>query len=159
ARSQLVAAAAKRWSVAAGDCRTDSGRVLHAASNRALGYGELAIEAAQLEPARNVPLKDPGAFRLIGKSQPRLDVPQKTDGTAPFGFDTRVPGMMYAAIAHCPVFGGALKRVDTAKASRMPGVRAIVELPATTASSAAVAVVADSWWRARNALAALEVSW
>jgi isoquinoline 1-oxidoreductase subunit beta len=159
ARSQLVAAAAKRWSVAAGECRTEGGRVLHAASNRALGYGELAIEASQLEPARNVPLKDPGTFRLIGKSKPRLDIPQKTEGTAPFAIDTRMPGMMYAAIAHCPVFGGTLKHVDSAKASRMQGVRAIVELPATSASAAAVAVVADSWWRARNALAALEASW
>ena len=159
ARSQLVAAAAKRWGVAAGECRTDSGCVLHAASNRALGYGELAIEAAQLEPARDVALKDPRTFRLIGKSQPRLDIPQKTEGTAPFAIDARAPGMMYAAIAHCPVFGGALKRVDSAKASRMPGVRAIVELASTSASAAAVAVVADSWWRARNALLALDVSW
>ncbi|HTN27470.1 MAG TPA: xanthine dehydrogenase family protein molybdopterin-binding subunit, partial [Burkholderiales bacterium] len=159
ARSQLVAAAAKRWSVAVAECRTEGGRVLHAQSNRALGYGELAIEASQLAPARDVPLKDPGTFRLIGKSQPRLDIPQKTEGTAPFAIDTRMPGMMYAAIAHCPVFGGTLKRVDSAKASRMQGVRAIVELPATSASAAAVAVVADSWWRARNALAALEASW
>ena len=159
ARSQLVAAAAQRWGVAAAECRTENGRVLHAASKRALGYGELSVEAALIKPSSSVTLKDPGAFRLIGKAQPRLDIPAKTNGTAPFGIDTRLPEMAYAAIAHCPVFGGTLKRVDSAKASRMPGVRAIVELPPTSTTAAAVAVVADSWWRAQNALAALEISW
>jgi len=157
ARSQLVAAAAQRWGVPAAECRTENGRVLHA--NRALGYGELAVEAARIDPPGSVALKDPGTFRLLGRPQPRLDIPQKTEGTAQFGIDTRLPGMAYAAIAHCPVFGGSLKRVGSAKASRLPGVRAIVELPATSTSAAAVAVVADSWWRAQNALAALEISW
>ena len=159
ARSQLVAAAARRWGVAPAQCTTERGRVLHASSNRTLGYGELALEAAQIEPSGKVTLKDPSTFRLIGKSQARLDIPQKTDGTAAFAIDIRVPGMAYAAIAHCPVFGGALKRVDAGKATQMPGVRAVVELPATAATAAAVAVVADSWWRAGNALAALDVSW
>jgi isoquinoline 1-oxidoreductase subunit beta len=159
ARAQLVAAAALRWGVPPAECTTDRGRVLHASSNRALGYGELAVEAAQIPPPASVTLKDPRTFRLIGKSQARLDIPQKTDGTAPFGIDIRVPGMAYAAIAHCPVFGGASNRVDASKATKMAGVRAVVELPATAASAAAVAVVADSWWRARNALAKLDISW
>ena len=159
ARSQLVAAAARRWGVPAAECSTDRGRVLHASGNRSLGYGELALEAAQIPPARNVPLKDPRAFRLIGKSQARLDIPQKTEGTAPYAIDVRLPGMAYAAITHCPVFGGVLKRVEAGKVTQMAGVRAVVELPQTSTSAAAVAVVADSWWRARNALAALEISW
>ena len=159
ARSQLVAAAAQRWSVPASECRTEDGRVLHAATNRALGYGELAVEAARTAPSGSVTLKDPKAFRLIGKPQQRLDIPPKTDGTAQFGIDTRLPKMAYAAVAHCPVFGGTLKRVDSATASQMPGVKAVVELRPTSTSAAAVAVVADSWWRAQNALAALEISW
>ena len=159
ARVQLVAAAARRWSIAAGECRTERGKVLHPPSGRTLGYGELAAEAAQLPPPGTVRLKDPRDFRLIGKSQPRLDIAQKTDGTAQYAIDVRLPGMLYAAIAHCPVFGGTLKSLDADRARQMPGVRAVVELAPTSTSAAAVAVVADSWWHARTALAGLAIQW
>ncbi|MBI1943729.1 MAG: molybdopterin-dependent oxidoreductase, partial [Betaproteobacteria bacterium] len=159
ARALLVAAAAERWNVAAGDCRTEAGAVLHPASGRRLGYGELAAQAAQLAPPPKVKLKEPGEFRLLGKPQPRLDVPAKTDGAARFGADVRLPGMLYAAIVHCPVFGGTMKSFNGDKARASPGVRAVLELPATSTSAAAVAVVADNWWRAKNALAALEIKW
>jgi isoquinoline 1-oxidoreductase beta subunit len=159
ARAQLIAAAAVRWGVAAGECRTSQGKVLHPPSKRTLGYGELAMEAAQLSPPAEVTLRDPREFRLIGKSQPRLDIPQKTDGTAEFAIDVRRPGMLYAAIAHCPVFGGALKHVDAAKARQMPGVKAVIELERTATTAPAVAVVADSWWRAQQALATLVIAW
>ena len=159
ARSQIVMAAARRWGVAPSECRTEQGRVMHAPTNRTLGYGELAVEAAHLEVPAKLALKDAGAFRLIGKSQPRLDIPAKTDGTAPYGIDTRVPGLVYAAIGHCPVFGGTLERMDSGKAMRLPGVKSVFELPRTSATEPAVAVIADSWWRAQNALAALDLRW
>ncbi|MGB3936250.1 MAG: molybdopterin cofactor-binding domain-containing protein, partial [Burkholderiales bacterium] len=132
---------------------------LHAASGLRLGYGELAAEAAALPlPAQARP-KDPAHFRLLGRPQPRLDTPAKCDGSARFGIDVRLPGLQYAAILHCPVFGGSLKSVQSDKAKRMPGVKAVIELAATPATAAAVAVVADGWWRAQEALGALEIAW
>jgi len=159
AREMLVAAAAARWNVSAAECRTGPGLVRHVASDRSLSYGELVAEAARQPIPRRPALKDPAQYRLIGTALPRLDVPAKTEGSARFGVDVRVPGLRYAALTQCPVFGGALKRVDAAKAKTMPGVQAVVELAATSTSAAAVAVVADSWWRAQSALAALEIEW
>ena len=159
ARAMLVAAAAKRWGVAAGECATSSGAVKHVPSGRKLGYGELAAEAAALPLPKDARPKDPAAYWLIGRAQPRLDTPAKCDGSAQFGIDVRLPGQLYAAILHCPVFGGSLKSVGSDKATRMPGVKAVVELAATSTTAAAVAVVADGWWRAQDALGALEVAW
>jgi len=159
ARAMLIAAAAKRWGVAPADCSAERGRVIHAASGRRLEYGELAREAAALPVPVRVRLKDPAAYRLIGKPQALLDTPAKCDGSAPFGIDVRLPGMLYAAIAHCPSFGGSLKSVAAEKVRAMPGVKAIVDLAATSTTAAAVAVVADGWWRAQSALAALEIAW
>lgn len=157
ARAMLVGAAAARWGVAAGECRTERGVVRF--SSRSLSYAELIAEAARQPIPKRPALKDPAQYRLIGTALPRLDVPAKTEGSAQFGIDVRVPGLRHAALAQCPVFGGALKRVDAAKAKAMPGVQAVVELAATSTSAAAVAVVADSWWRAQSALAALEIDW
>jgi isoquinoline 1-oxidoreductase beta subunit len=159
ARAMLVAAAAKRWGVATDDCSAARGRVIHAASGRRLEYGELARDAAALPVPARVRLKDPAAYRLIGKPQALLDTPAKCNGSALFGIDVRLPGMRYAAIAHCPSFGGSLKSVAAEKVAAMPGVKAIVDLAATSTTAAAVAVVADGWWRAQSALAALEIAW
>jgi isoquinoline 1-oxidoreductase subunit beta len=157
ARAMLIAAAAARWNVSAAQCRAERGRVLY--SDRSLGFGELAADAArQPIPARPA-LKDPSQYRVIGTSLPRLDVAEKTEGRAQFGIDARLPGQQYAAIAQCPVFGGSLKRADASKAKGMPGVRAVVELEATSTSAAAVAVVADRWWRAKAALEAMDIAW
>jgi isoquinoline 1-oxidoreductase beta subunit len=157
ARAMLVAAAATRWQVSAADCRTERGRVLH--GERSLGYGELAEEAAR-QPIPSAPaLKDPTKYAVIGSSLARLDIPAKTEGKAAFAIDTRLPGMRYAAIAQCPVFGGSIKRVDVSKARQMPGVQQVIELEATSTSAAAVAVVADGWWRAKQALEALAIEW
>ena len=104
-------------------------------------------------------LKDPAAYRLIGKPQARLDTPAKCDGSAPFGIDVRLPGMRYAAIVHCPVFGGSLKSFVADRALAVPGVKAVIELAATSTTAAAVAVVADGWWRAQSALARLKITW
>jgi isoquinoline 1-oxidoreductase beta subunit len=159
ARSMLIAAAAARWGVDAGECATEAGYVLHEASGSRLAYGELAPAAARLRPPSRLALKDPAAFRLLGKPQPRLDVPAKTDGGARFACDVRLPGMLYAAIAHCPVFGGSLRAVNAGAAGRMPGVKEVIELAPTPTTPAAVAVLADGWWRARKALAALQIVW
>ena len=128
ARAMLVAAAAKRWGVAPGECGTDRGSVIHAASGRRLGYGELAREAAALPVPTDARTKDPATYRLIGKPQARLDTPAKCDGSAIFGIDVRLPGMLYAAILHCPTFGGSLKSVVADKAMAMAGVKAVINL-------------------------------
>ncbi|HUK04684.1 MAG TPA: xanthine dehydrogenase family protein molybdopterin-binding subunit [Burkholderiales bacterium] len=159
ARSMLVTAAAKRWGVTPGECTTERGAVAHAASGQRLGYGELAKDAAALPVPADARPKSPSQFRLLGRPQPRIDAGEKCDGSAQFGCDVRLPGMQYAAILHCPVFGGALKSVKADKAKAMPGVKAVVELAATSTTAAAVAVVADGWWRAHTALDALEVAW
>jgi len=157
ARQMLVGAAAARWGVAPAECRTERG-VVHF-SNRSLRYAELVAEAARQPIPGRPALKDPARYRVIGTAMARLDVPAKTDGSAQFGIDTRMPGLRYAAIAQCPVFGGSLQRVDAAKAKAMPGVLQVIELEATSTSAAAVAVVADSWWRAKSALGALGIAW
>jgi len=153
ARELLLATAAKKWRVPAAECATQTGFVLHVASGRRFGYGELASEAAQLPPPAAPRLKEAKDYRLIGKPLPRLDAPAKVNGTAQFGIDVRLPDMLYAALAQCPVFGGALKSYDEAKIRALPGVKAVVPL------GNAVAVVADSWWRAHQALANLPVVW
>ena len=140
------------------ECSTERGTV-RAPGGRSLGYGELVAEAARQPIPANPALKDPARYRVIGTPLARLDVPAKTDGTARFGVDVREPGMRYAAIAQCPVFGGSLKRADAAKAKSMPGVQAVIELEATSTSAAAVAVVADGWWRAKRALEAVGIEW
>ena len=153
AREMLISVAAKKWQVPAGECTTSNGLVEHTASGKKATYGELATAAAQLPPPVTPKLKDPQNYRLIGKSQPRLDIPDKVTGVAQFGLDVRVPGMLYAAVAQCPVFGGTLKTVDEAKIKAMPGFKQVMVL------SNAVAVVADSYWRAKTALAALPIVW
>jgi len=159
ARTMLVAVAAKRWGVEATACRTERGAVLHDASRRRLAYGELAADAAALPPPARVALKDPREFRLLGKPQARLDTPAKVDGSAPFGSDVRLPGMRYAAIAQCPAFGGAFKSADLNAARNLPGVAAVLELAPTSTSPAALAVVADGWWRAKSVLDGLKIEW
>lgn len=148
-RELLVAAAAQRWSVDAGSLRTERGRVLHAASGRSLGYGELLDEASRLPLPAAPRLKDPKDFRIIGRSTQRLDAVGKSDGSARFGMDAHVQGMLTALIARAPLFGGKVMRFDASAAQAMPNVVGIHSVPE------GVAVVAkDYWsaWRAREAL-------
>jgi isoquinoline 1-oxidoreductase beta subunit len=149
----LLAAAAETWQVEADECRARSGRVLHPASGRSLGYGELAATAARQPVPDLVFLKEPEEFRLVGTPQPRLDTPAKVDGSAQFGMDVRRPGMLFASVERCPVFGGRLARLDSARAQASPGVRAVVPI------EAGVAVVADSTWQAFQARERLEIEW
>ena len=153
ARVLLINAAAQQWQVDPATCHAQAGQVMHAASNRSIGYGQLVDAAAKLPAPQNVPLKDPKDFRIIGTAVKRLDSPEKVDGTAVFGLDVRVPDMVYAAIATCPVFGGTLGSVDDTSAKKIPGVRQVIK------ADNAVAVIGDHTWAAKRGLAALDISW
>jgi isoquinoline 1-oxidoreductase beta subunit len=153
ARSLLEAAAAQTWNVDAKSCHAARGEVIHEPSGRRLGYGALADKAAALPLPRNVPLKDPKDFKLIGTSAKRLDAPDKVNGTAEFGIDVKVNGMKFAMVAACPVFGGKLASVDDNKAKAIKGVHQIVRL------NDAVAVVANHTGAAKKGLAALDIRW
>ena len=153
ARAMLVAAAAQRWNVEPASCRTENGTVIHSASGRRLSYGRLAQAAARLTPPKEVALKDPKDFKLIGKALKRLDTPEKTNGKGIFGIDVKRPGMLTAAVARSPVFGGKLKSFNADKAKAIPGVRKVVEVPS------GVAVVADGFWAAKRGRDALQTEW
>jgi isoquinoline 1-oxidoreductase subunit beta len=153
AREMLVAAAAQRWSVPAPQCRAENGMVVHAASKRRLSYGRLATAAAKLPAPQKVQLKNPSEFRVIGKSLKRLDTPFKVNGEAHFGIDTRRPGMLYASVTRCPVFGGKVASFDATKAKAMRGVKNVVQI------SSGVAVVADNTWTAMQGRRALTIQW
>src|SRR5205823_10848477 len=137
-RAMVGPAAAEAWQGPRGAGPAASGAVLHGPSGRSLSYGALVDRAARLPVPRDVTLKDPKDFKLIGTSVKRLDTPDKVDGTAQFGIDVRLPGMRFAAVAACPVFGGKLASVDDTKAKAVPGVQQVVRL------DDAVAVVADA---------------
>jgi isoquinoline 1-oxidoreductase beta subunit len=159
ARAMLIQAAATKFGVPTAECTIERGIVVHASSGQHAGFGELALEAAKLPVPRDAKPKDPARFTLLGRSQARLDIPAKTDGSAQFGLDVRVPGMLYAAIHQCPVFGGTLKSFDDAKVKGRKGIKGVYALPATSTSAAAVVVVAEHYWQARTALAEVAIAW
>ena len=152
-RELLVSAAALTWSVNAKACRAQKGVVMHTDSGRRLRYGELVAKAATLQPPDGVLLKDPSEFRLIGKSTPRKDTSAKVNGSAIFGQDVKVPGMLTATVARCPVFGGKLKSFDASAAKAVKGVRHVLPI------SGGVAVVADDFWTAKRGRDALAIEW
>lgn len=153
ARTMLVAAAAKRWTVNPATCTAQRGEVIHAATGRRLTYGELAADAARMPVPENVSLKPPRDFKLIGTPAKRLDIAAKVNGTAVFGIDARPPGVKIATLAQSPVFGGRVKSVDDTAAKAIKGVRQIVRL------DDAVAVVADHMGAAKKGLEALVIEW
>jgi isoquinoline 1-oxidoreductase subunit beta len=169
AREMLISAAADTWKVDRATCRADRGAVVHAPTRRRLGYGKLVGRAAKLPVPTDAPLKDPKDFRLIGTRATRLDTPAKVDGSAVFGIDVKVPGMLIASIERCRVFGGKVKRYDAAKTKALPGVRAVVQLEPTpwtgkdgawgVGCAAGLAVVADTYWHAFQGRKALEIEW
>jgi len=152
-RMMLVQAAAQRWSVDPSSCHVASGVVVHAATGKKATYGSLAADAAQLKPPQDIKLKVPKDFTLIGKPKHRLDTKAKTDGTAQFGLDVKLPGMVYAVVARPPVFGGKVKSVDAAEALKIPGVRVVEQIPE------GVAIVADRFWAAKQARERVKISW
>lgn len=151
-REMLISAAAEKWGVDRGSLKAEHGRVLGPKGRQAT-YGQLAEAAAKLPVPENVALKDPKDFKIVGKRTKRLDTPVKVNGTAEFGIDVKLPGMVYASLAQCPVIGGKVKSFDAGKAKTMPGVLAVVEIPD------GVAVVADSFWRAKTARDTVSVIW
>lgn len=153
ARERLIAVAAARWDVAPNTCIARDSVVTHAASGRKLRYGELAADAAKMRLANEPAIKTPDQYTLIGKPMARLDTPSKLNGTAIFGIDIRLPDMLYAAVVTCPLFGGAVKSYDAKAIEGRRGVKAVVPVPG------GVAVVADRFWRAKEAAAALPVTW
>jgi isoquinoline 1-oxidoreductase beta subunit len=153
AREMLKAAAAARLKVPAAELRAVNGRVIHDASNRALGYGELAAAAAKLSVPPPPALKAKADWTLLGRAQTRLDTPAKVDGSARFGADVQRPGQLVATIRACPAFGGTLRAVDPAPALKVRGVKQVVTLPN------AVAVLADGFWPALKGLEALAPDW
>ncbi|WP_187436762.1 xanthine dehydrogenase family protein molybdopterin-binding subunit [Bradyrhizobium rifense] len=153
ARAMLVQAAASQWGVEPASCTASKGEVAHAASGRKLGYGELAFAAQSQTPPKDVAVKDPKDFVLIGQPLKRLDTPDKVNGKALYGIDAILPDMKIAAIANCPVFGGKVGKVDDSAAMKVAGVRKVVVL------DDAVAVIGDHMWAAKQGLAALKIEW
>lgn len=156
ARAMLLVAAAKKWNVAVDECKTQDGFVTHASGKRA-GYGELAANAVQAQPAA-IHLKRPEEFKLIGQPLARTDAVAKSDGSARFGIDARPEGMLYAALQQSPTIGGTVKQFDADKVLGMSGVTQVVDFSMPNAVSG-VAVVAKSYWQAKQALAVLPISW
>lgn len=152
-REMLISAAAAQWGVDAGSCKAASGKVTHDASGKSAAYGELFDAAAKITPPAEPKLKDPKDFKIIGKDAKRLDTPIKTDGTAEFGIDVKLPGMLVAQVLRCPVFGGKPGKIDDTAAKAVNGVQAIVPL------DYGVGIVADNFWAARRGRQALKVEW
>ncbi|MFC0406920.1 xanthine dehydrogenase family protein molybdopterin-binding subunit [Roseomonas elaeocarpi] len=153
ARTMLVGAAAARWDVPAGECTARRATVTHGPTGRSIGYGDLVEDAGRQPVPHDVPLKTAQQWEIIGKPVKRLDSPGKTDGSAIFGIDVRVPGMKVATVAACPVFGGTLRGVDDKPARAVPGVRDVIRTADT------VAVIADHYWAAKKGLEALRIDW
>lgn len=156
ARMMLLQAAANEWNVPVSELTVSNGIITHAASGRSTSYGRVAAAAAKLTPPdpKTIKLKDPRSWKIAGKPVKRLDTAQKVNGGLVYSIDLKLPGMLYAAIKDCPVFGGKLVSYDESKIRDRRGVRGVVRV-----SESAVAVVADSWWRAKSALDALPIVW
>jgi isoquinoline 1-oxidoreductase beta subunit len=161
ARDMLVRAAAARWGVDASTCRAQLGQVIHAPSGRKLGYGALVQDAARLEPAKRPALKPRHQWRVIGKSLPRWDLPSKVNGSAVFGIDFRLPGMLFAVVERCPRFEGRLRSFDASAALAVPGVKQVIKVERDVFGHRreGVAVVATSSWAAMKGRRALVVEW
>ena len=154
ARTMLIQAAADAWSVPAAECSAANSVITHTPSGRTTTYGKVAEAAAKITPPKDVPLKDPKTWKVIGKPIHRLDTADKLTGKQIYGADFKMPGMLNATIKECPVFGGKVKSFDAAKVAGMKGVKKVVQVGDT-----AVAVVADTWWQAKTALDALPIVW
>ncbi|MGA2776079.1 MAG: xanthine dehydrogenase family protein molybdopterin-binding subunit [Steroidobacteraceae bacterium] len=152
ARVVLIAAAAAHWGVSTAECRASNGHIVNA-HGKTLSFGELAEAAAKLPLPKDVKLKDASRFILIGKAIARIDTPGKVDGSAEFGIDVKLPGMLYAALAQPPVLGGKASRVDSTAAERLPGVHRVLSTPS------GVVVVAEHFWQALQAREALKIVW
>jgi isoquinoline 1-oxidoreductase subunit beta len=153
ARMMLVAAAAQSWNVDPQTCRAEKGYVIHTPTGRRASFGSLAAAAAKIEPPKEIPLKDPNDFTIVGKPTHRLDTPSKINGTAQFGLDVYIPGMLTAVVARAPVFGGKVVSFNADKAKSIPGVVNVVQV------STGVAVIGKGFWPAKLGRDKLEIKW
>ena len=154
ARHMLIQAAANGWQVPTSECTVSKGVITHTPSGRTTTYGKVADAAAKLDPPKDVQLKDPKDWTIAGRPVKRLDTAQKINGSQIYSIDFTRPGMLNAAIKACPVFGGKLKGFEATAVEGMTGVKKVVQV-----GDNAVAVVADTWWRAKTALDALPIQW
>jgi isoquinoline 1-oxidoreductase subunit beta len=156
ARQMLIQAAANEWNVPAAECNASNSVITHTPTNRTTTYGKVAAAASKLPvpAAASVKLKDPKDWKLTGKRLARLDTVDKTTGKQMYGMDLKMPGMLNAAVLDCPVFGGKLKSFNAAAIANRPGVKKVLRV-----NDSMVAVVADTWWRAKSALDALPIEW
>ena len=164
-RAMLIEAAARRWNVPAGECRTEPSLVIHDRSDRRLSYGALADQAATLPAPElaGIKLKNSGQFRIIGKPTPGVDVPAIVTGSPMYGIDVSLPGMLYAVFEKCPVFGGKVVAANTDEVGKMPGVRQVLNVPGDGDPmgqfQTGIAIIADTWWQASKAREKLQVTW
>ncbi|GAB4004770.1 xanthine dehydrogenase family protein molybdopterin-binding subunit [Spirosoma migulaei] len=161
AREMLVKAASDQWSVPVDECFAANATVIHKPTGKTLTYGQLAEPAAKLPVPKEPKLKDPKQFTMLGKSMPRPDVPLKVAGQATFGMDAKVPGMVYASIERCPVFGSKLVSFDAAQSLKVKGVRQVVKVERVVGKNRyeGVAIIADNYWAAMQGRKALKVKW
>ncbi len=161
AREMLLKAASDEWKVPVTECYAENAKVIHKPSGKSLGYGELSEAASRMEVPKSPMLKDPKDFKILGKKSPRPDVPMKTNGTAMFGIDASVPGMVYASIERCPVFGAKLISFDDSAAKKVKGVIAVETCERILGgySSEGIAVIAENYWAALQGRKALTVKW
>lgn len=153
ARLMLIRAAADIWKVDPTGCRAKKGFVIHDATQRQISYGKLVEKASQMKVPKDVPLKEPKDFKVIGKSMKRLDTPEKTNGKAIFGMDVKIPGMLTALVVRPPVFGGNVKSFNAKKAKAVPGVKEVIQI------DSGVAIIAEGFWSASKGREALEIIW
>jgi isoquinoline 1-oxidoreductase beta subunit len=153
ARDMLLQAAASQWKVDKSTCRTENSVIYHDASKRKVTYGNVAVAASKLPVPQDVPPKDAKNYRILGKPTKRLDTPDKVNGAAQFGLDTRQPAMMYAVVARCPVFGGKVASFDATETNKVPGVKTAIQI------SSGIAVIADNTWAAMQGRRKLQVKW
>jgi isoquinoline 1-oxidoreductase beta subunit len=152
AREMIIAAAADMWKVDKASCRAENGKVVHS-SGKSMTYGQLATKAANMPVPKEIQLKRPSKFKIIGKPVKRLDTPEKTNGKGVFGIDVTIPGMLIAVVERPPVFGGKVVSLKADKAIAVPGVKDVVQVPS------GIAVVASGFWPAKVGRDALEIVW
>jgi isoquinoline 1-oxidoreductase subunit beta len=161
AREMLTKAAAQRWKVAEADCYAENGKIFHKPSGKSLSYGELVDAASKLDVPQEPRLKSPKDFKMLGKPMPRPDIPPKVDGSARFGIDVKVPGMLYASIERSPLIHGKPTSFDDSRAKQIPGVLQVLlsERPMLHKTTQGVAVIADSYYAALQGRKALQITW
>src|SRR3954468_1391368 len=161
ARTMLLKAASDSWKVPVEECYAENAKVYHKPTGKNVDYGDLAEAAAKLDVPQQPQLKDPKDFKIIGKSLLRLDIPLKTSGKAMFGIDVKAPGMVYASIERCLVFGSKLINYDDSEATKIPGVQKVVKATRVIGNYTyeGVAVIADNYWAALQGRKALKINW